>query len=76
MPNTPNVQDRTAPGPRYASTGAIAIRWGTSDRHIRNLIDERVLPHIRFGGSIRVPIDAVEAYEAEHFVAANGGATA
>ena len=45
----------------------IAARWQCSERHILNLIRWHDLPAFRIGGKLlRVPLDAVEAYERCH----------
>lgn len=46
----------------------VALRWGCSSNHVRNLIKRGDLRAFRLGERLlRVPIDAVEEYEAQPF---------
>jgi excisionase family DNA binding protein len=40
----------------------LSVRSGWPERRIRNLIAKNQLRHIRIGGSILVPIDALEEF--------------
>jgi len=47
----------------------VAIRWQCSDRFVHRLIQKGELPAIRLGGKLlRVPLEAVEAYEKCHLL--------
>src|SRR5687768_16714001 len=47
----------------------LAVRWGVSERHVRNLIRDGKLRHFRVGGKLlRIAADAVEEFEARHAV--------
>jgi excisionase family DNA binding protein len=42
----------------------IAVRWQCSERHVRTLLREGLLPYFRIGGKLlRIPIEAVEEHE-------------
>lgn len=41
----------------------LAARWGCSERHVRHLIEQELLPHFRVGNLIRIPFDIVKAHE-------------
>lgn len=44
----------------------LAERWSTSVRHVRELRYRREITAIKIGGSLRFPLDGVEAFEAAH----------
>lgn len=41
----------------------LAERWQCSDQHVYNLVRDGTLPAIRLGKLIRIPAQAVEAFE-------------
>ena len=60
-------QQRTADDlNRYYTVKELRLLLKLSDSGVRSLIDSGVLPVTRIGGSIRVPIAAVDRYLAEH----------
>ncbi len=40
----------------------VAEYLGTSERHIRRLVSERRIPHVKLGGLVRFKLDAVDAW--------------
>ena len=52
---------------RFVKPAWVAERWSVSPRQVYRLIEVGQLPSVVIGErSVRVPIDAVEAYELEH----------
>lgn len=42
---------------------SLAVRWGCSDKHIRNMIERQELEAFRIGRNVRIPAHAVERIE-------------
>ena len=70
-PRTPREDaGRKAPD-KYCSVQDVADRLGVCRYTVRGLIfgtarSPALLPHIRVGTAIRIPVDAVESYLSEH----------
>lgn len=58
--------------PACYRVATLAERWDCSTGKVRALIRSGELPALRFGKLIRIPIAAVEAYEAKALVPAKG----
>lgn len=48
---------------RYMGASELARRWDISLAHAYRMFERGDLPSVRFGGAVRTPIAAVEAYE-------------
>ena len=48
--------------PTFLTVGEISQRLGLSERRVYQLIEKRLLPAIRLGRSVRVPLAAWEAW--------------
>lgn len=50
--------------PKYLTTGEVGERWRLSRQSVRRRVSDGTLPAFRVGGSVRIPLAAVEAIEA------------
>ena len=51
---------------RFMTVPQLAKRWGVSLAHAYRIVERRIVPSLRIGGAIRVPIAAVDAYELDN----------
>lgn len=51
--------------PAFLSIDQVALRWSVSRTYVYDLLSRGVLPHVDFGAFRRVPLAAIETYEAE-----------
>lgn len=50
------------PGTPLVGIPAMAVRLGTSERHIRRLVSERRIPYVKVGGRIRFDPDEIDKW--------------
>ncbi len=51
----------------------LAVRWGCSGKHVRNLIAAGELAHLRLGGKLmRIPAEAVRTFERQQSIRSDG----
>ena len=53
---------KTHPAPRYTDVCGIAQHLAISERHVRRLVLERRIPHLKVGSLLRFEFDEVDAW--------------
>lgn len=66
MPILHKPKDTTINRAEFFTVKELAARWKMSERLIRQMIADGELKVVRFGRSVRIPVDQVKIYEARH----------
>ena len=63
QPEKPNPGKSPAAETKYLTVQQVALRWNMSARHVHRMIENGSLEKVHFGRAVRVPFDAVRAFE-------------
>lgn len=53
----------------HKTVSATARRWGVSDAAVYRMLERKAMPCLRIGQAIRIPVEAINAYEAKQLAA-------
>lgn len=59
----PEKPNREKEPKRYISAPQLAQRWSISRAHAYRMVERGELPGMRIGCAVRIPLEAVEAFE-------------